>query len=389
LTARRPRTWQECVLWVNLHGYACRLLPFTEWRGILESRTVDPAHPLHPLRSFFLRGAAKGASPAELYQVTRRSIVSPGSLDLGSSEPSARADVDAGTLSLYLDHYASRGLLPAVNAGSRAAQAPGRPGDPFLRPETIEASLNRHDTGSRFRVRGVGRLSSDASLGLLSDLRAWRRGSRSGVFHYRLDVEREGAPDTLPIVIKVRPHEDDAVEASIALAAMCGEPLEAQVRAFQDSIGLRRASDRETAVYLGAEAGLRHVTPACHGVWTDDTGARGLLLERLEAPALMNALDPADWTGDDLRAALSGLAEIHATTLAPAAVAALSPRLRSAATVREMAPLWHALADHAAADFDARYSNQCSESCLTEGAISSDLKDGYVEFPLDFGRFVE
>jgi thioester reductase-like protein len=107
VTAHRPRTWQDCVLWINLHGYPCRLRPFDEWRAVLDAQSVDSGHPLHPLRSFFLRHAADGASPAELYQVTRRSAVSPGSFDPRSPEPSPRTDVDAGTLSLYLDYYAS------------------------------------------------------------------------------------------------------------------------------------------------------------------------------------------------------------------------------------------------------------------------------------------
>ena len=75
LQSPRPRHWRECVLWLNVFGYRCRLVPFREWRSQLDREATTPAHPLFALRPFFAERAGGESSAAELYQVHQRSRV--------------------------------------------------------------------------------------------------------------------------------------------------------------------------------------------------------------------------------------------------------------------------------------------------------------------------
>ena len=61
----RPRHWRECVLWMRMYGYDVRLVSFHSWLRTLERETApgaagSAAHPLRPLRSFFLDRPVQG-----------------------------------------------------------------------------------------------------------------------------------------------------------------------------------------------------------------------------------------------------------------------------------------------------------------------------------------
>ena len=40
----RTRHWRECVLWINLYGYPCPLVPYEEWLLRLDRDSRDPGH---------------------------------------------------------------------------------------------------------------------------------------------------------------------------------------------------------------------------------------------------------------------------------------------------------------------------------------------------------
>ena len=57
ISAKQPRHWRECVLWMRLCGYELDLLTYREWVGRLGHDAVT-GHQLHPLRSFFMHPVA-------------------------------------------------------------------------------------------------------------------------------------------------------------------------------------------------------------------------------------------------------------------------------------------------------------------------------------------
>jgi hypothetical protein len=202
-------------------------------------------------------------------------------------------------------------------------------------------------------VTSIEALPSDASLGIISDLTSWRRGRPTGVFRHRLTIDCDGHAMTLPVVIKAKAHDDDALDAARALAAVCDETLEREVRRFEHVIGLRGAGDREIALYEGANERLKRWMPVCYGTWpqTRDRGSI-LLLEDISGTARMDATQPGEWEDEDIRIALDGLASIHAAGMDLVRQPWIRS-MRAVGEVRRMAPLWQALAAHATTCFDA------------------------------------
>jgi len=346
LMSRRPRRWQECVLWINLLGYRCRLVPFSEWRDQLAWVGRSPAHPLAPLRAFFAATAGDDA-PAELCQATRHSAAAAGGAGSEGTSWSEPIGMDAPMLARQIDGYVTTGALrttvrPQVSRKTRPA---------IWRQSDRLAAILGERLGGDLTVRSIEAVDTDPTLGIVSDLSSWRRGRETGVFRHRITIEREGGPTTLNVVVKVRAHDDDVLEAARTLASICDRALGTAVGHFEDAIGLRGAGHREVALYERAPAAIRHLMPACYGTWpqTEDAGS-GLLIEDVHDSARLDAVDPSDWTDADIEVAFEGLARIHAVGLDQEASLPLSP-LRSSADVRGMAPLWEALARHAGPAF--------------------------------------
>ena len=344
VSSPHPRSWQECVLWLNLLGYRCRLTPFHEWREHLRWVGNSSRHPLAPLRAFFGDGP-EGDSPAERCQASRHSRVT------GSF--STRA-VDAPMLARQIDGYVTAGVLRRSNRARRT----GHPAPPLWQRSEDLAAILRERLGANLAVRGVELLENDATLGIVSDLSSWRRGRQTGVFRVRITLEHEGVITCLPAVIKARAHDEDAIDAARGLASACDDALEREMRRFEEAIGLQGAGDREATLYQRAPGCLRRFMPACFGAWrqTDDIGA-GVVIEDLRGRARLDATTPDAWTPADIRVALEGLAAIHAAGLdgaagLDAAAGYFGAPRRRPADVLEMTPLWAALAQHAVGAFE-------------------------------------
>jgi thioester reductase-like protein len=343
----RPRTWQECVLWINLLGYPCRLAPFVSWRSQLAHEVRGSSHPLSPLRTFFAATGA-GDSPAELYQSTRHSAAASARRTSADGRGTAVRGMDATMLARHIDGYVAQGVLRS-SGRAQSLKLTQRP--IWEARDEIELRLSAH-FGGRIVVKSIETLPSDASLGIISDLTSWRRGRPSGVFRHRLTIEGDGRPMTLAVVLKAKAHDEDALDAARALAAVCGDTLEREVRRFEDVIGLRGAGDREITLYEHADERLRRWMPVCYGTWPQkaDRGSV-LLLEDISDTAQMDATQPGDWNDEDIRVAMTGLASMHAAGLGADRMPCIGS-MRAAGDVRRMAPLWQALAAHATAYFD-------------------------------------
>ena len=96
--------------------------------------------------------------------------------------------------------------------------------------------------------------------------------------------------------------------------------------------------------------------PLCYGTWRDEEDRSwGLLLERLDGMALMDAADDASaWTDGHIATAIDGMAELHAAWLGrddDLVTRGWIGHVPTSASTTEMAPLWAALANHAAPMF--------------------------------------
>jgi hypothetical protein len=356
LVHARPRTWRECVLWMNLRGYRCPLLPYDEWRDRLEQDTRTEGHALRPVRSFFLSRGQDGVTPAERFEVRRRVVIdSRATSERAAASGLASAPLDAALLGRYFDDYQRRGFLPAAT-GARPARHPPLGPAWWEQPGALEAVLRGglHDDSLRVTVvepRGSGSASS-----IIGELTAWRSGTRAGLHRIRATVERQTGRETLDLVVKAKARDEDALDVAEALAATCGADLADAVAAHRTRIGLVASHIRELAIYELGERRLTRHMPRCYGTWHGDPAdGWGLVLESLDGLCLMDSADnPSGWTRAHIDAAIAGLADIHAAYLDRADRLRRRPwmgHVATAASAAAMTPLWTALARHAAGRF--------------------------------------
>ena len=351
-SARQPRHWRECVLWMNLYGYPVRLVAYERWAEQLARDAAKPDHALHRLRGFFLRRWPDGTAVPELYEEARSSAPrSTRTQRLVSQAGLEFQRLDAALLERYFGEYVSAGFLAPPRRGRRSADdVPASTTDPDR--ARFEPMLRRHFADDSAVVTGVIRGAGGSEHSVIGELGGWRRPGRTGLFRRRLQLAGRDGARALDVVVKVKPADRELIAAAEAVADICDAGLGRAVERFRDRIGLRGAHLRELALYDEPDERLRRHTPVCYGTWRDDARQEwGLVLEQLDGEVLIDATDnPAVWTPARVGAAVDGLAEVHAVWLGREADLARRPWIGHVATsgsMVEMTPLWRALADHA------------------------------------------
>jgi thioester reductase-like protein len=357
LTNARPRHWRECVLWMNLYGYTCALIPYDAWLRRLDRDSRDPGHPLHRLRAFFLRRDARGLTAPEHYEDDRRAVVRADRtrdalVEAGLECPALSADL----LARYFDDFIQRGFLP---------EPPGRRPAKTRRPKRsvarrLEEVLRRRTADPTLIVRDATRIGDGADHSIIGELTAWRHGPELGLAHYRVTIDQAGGTTRRDLVVKRKPSDEDVLDVGETVAALCDPALGRAWRDARELVGARHGHLRELAVYDEAGADARGFMPRCDGSWRDDADADwGLVLERLDGLALMDAVDDPDrWARPYLDAAVDGLAALHAAwapRVTDLAACDWIDHRRLTATAADLAPLRAALRRHAA-PFHARWA---------------------------------
>ncbi|WP_067460160.1 phosphotransferase [Actinomadura macra] len=209
------------------------------------------------------------------------------------------------------------------------------------------------------KVREVTVLpTDDAPSGLLTEIAA-RGESRklTGLFPLRVGYTgRDGAGGTLDLVAKVKPLDDEVIIEAAKLAALSGGALADLYATWRDWTGFKDVHTREPALYRSGDPALARVLPAVYGVHVDPAReAYVILMERLGPDViLMDAADrPGLWRGEHVRAAVRGIAGVHAAWLGREdELIGLGwlGRVQSAERMAAMAGLWTAMAEHNAAE---------------------------------------
>src|SRR5204863_786943 len=85
-------------------------------------------------------------------------------------------------------------------------------------------------------------------------------------------------------------------------------------REFGRGLGIDRSHEREVAIFQDADPVTRARTPSVMATHAHaPTRAWAVLMEDLSGARLLDSVDrPGDWTADDIRAAVGGIADIHA-----------------------------------------------------------------------------
>ncbi|MBK5295819.1 MAG: thioester reductase domain-containing protein [Vicinamibacteria bacterium] len=355
LSHPRPRHWRECVLWTNLFGYPVILEPYSTWLERLRKCGSDAGHPLHGLRSFFLRPVAGRTAPEHLESHNRSRVDCSRARRLEADCDVTYPALDAELFDRYFQHYIRRGHLPEP---PRPAVATARTpvAATWDTPEYFEHVLREHFGDQAIRVTSLQRLDRGSEHSVIGEMTSWRRKCRTGLFDYRVGYQAGPAMRELDVVVKVKPADDDVLEVAEATAAMCDDGVSRALGAVRDQIGVAGSHLREVEIYAHADARLRRHMPVCYATWRHDTESSwGVVLERLRDMEIMNAADSvAPWHDEAIAAASEGLAAIHAVWLGRHTELSGQPWIGHVTTsqnVGRLVPFWRALASHAADQF--------------------------------------
>jgi thioester reductase-like protein len=344
---QRPRHWRECVLWMRMYGYDVKLVSYHQWLRQLERETRpgdagSSSHPLRPLRSFFLDRptGAGGLTQPELHEERRRTQACSAATRALLRETVRDVPLDASLLETYFRAFRTAGDLP--EPGTTAADHVRVAGERLSIDEVFLTPL----LGP---VSNVEILGSGSDHSIVSELTAWRSGSTAGLFRVRmLDASMHAAT----AMVKVKAHDSDVIAVGEALADLVDPAVGREYRRFSGRIGFSGAHRREIDIYRQQDARFRRHAPALLGSVTDD--ATRMWVAAIEYVNDAVVADPAatsPWHSPHIARALDGLAELHGIWLDRDAELSAQPWIgyvQSADDMREMAPLWSALAGHAA-----------------------------------------
>jgi len=349
LTATSPKHWRECVLWMRLSGYDVELVPYREWIAMLEE--TGERNPLYPLRAFFARTipAEENLTLPELLEEGRRTRVMSemtcaalGSLGHSSKPLTTRV------LSRYFDDFEDHAIIPRVAKRKRTTGADVELPRLDSLTEQIERSLSDAE-GRAVRLRSVSLSPINTDESIVSELTAWRGGTRSGLYH--ADVEHDGGASKL--FVKSKPADVEVIDVGESVAALASPALGEMASRFRDHLGFTNASRREIALYADDDERLRRHTPRVLATSSDDDARQWLVvLESIDSDEFVGISTRQPATHAQVDAVIAGLARIHAMgfdRLGELESASWMPPRRSHPQRGAMIPLWSALATHALA----------------------------------------
>ena len=343
----RPRHWRECVLWMRMYGYDVRLVSYHEWLRQLERETRPAtaggaAHPLRPLRSFFLErpAGAGGLTLPELYEERRRvRATGVATRALLRRTGDVAVPLDAPLLEKYFGAFRAAGDLPDPSCAGISAEC-------ALQPLSLDSAFFSRLLNTP--ISGVEILGTGSDHSIVSELTAWRSRRTSGLFRVRLTDGNGGTRDAMA---KVKARDSDVVAVGEALAGLVDGPVGREYRRFSDRIGFAGSHAREIAIYRQRDPRFCRHAPALLGSIADDsTDTWVAAVEYVSDAVLSDAAGLSTWRPSHIQNAVDGLAALHGIWLGRDTELRAQPWIgyvQSASGMSEMVPLWGALADHA------------------------------------------
>jgi hypothetical protein len=226
-------------------------------------------------------------------------------------------------------------------------------------PGFLEGILRRTLGDEELRVTTAGP-APEVSLGdsILTELSSRKVRRMVGIFPYRLScVSPSRGEERLEAVLKIKPLDEEVLLMAGALAGLGGSRLGRAFSQHREHLGFRGCHLRELALYAQSDPRFRRHVPEVYGVHQDkEREIYLLLLERLlDGELLDSAADPGGWTPEHLERALEGLGELHALWYRREEELLSQEWLGSPPSARgmiESAPLWAAMAEHAAQELE-------------------------------------
>lgn len=346
----RSRNWRELVLWMNIYGYAIKLVPYSQWTRLLSEKAQSTSHPLYPLRAFFLRQLpeADGLTLPETYEKSRRSNIiaadTHAELDIQSHQYSS---LDSDLFERYFEDFTDTKFLPAP--------APAHSNDKSSRDihtvlnEPFFASLAEQLFGRPNPQICVTEQSPTSAVdSIISDLASWKFGKPSGLFHYQL---KDDSTHMREAFVKVKPEDKAVLDVAATVADLSSEGLGALISRYQRQTGLANCHKRELAVYRQTDSRFQAHSPQSFLQVDDDENQQWIIaMQAITDPLFMDtaAISPR-WSSENIISCIDGLAKLHSIWLGRKDELKNQKNLCNSLTAVDMEqakPLWFALARH-------------------------------------------
>ncbi|HEY7513553.1 MAG TPA: phosphotransferase, partial [Vicinamibacteria bacterium] len=253
-----------------------------------------------------------------------------------------------------------------------------------LTPGFFEPGLRRVLDDDTVTVRAAEPQESALNgSSIITELTSRRTRKLLGLFPYRLTYRSGGAPgdQTVQVMVKVKPLDQEVMLAASTLAALSGARLREVYDRHKDGLGFTGCHLREHHVYEQSDPRfVRNVPRVYHTFHDDGREAYVLVLERLTDVTLMDSADDVGcWSPDHVKAALRGVAEIHAIWYRREQELSQLPWLAappSAARMTSMSELWDELSRHGFEEFPEWVS---AEDLRAQQALVRGIPDWWSE----------
>ena len=198
-------------------------------------------------------------------------------------------------------------------------------------------------------------ISAPMSAGIITDL-GTRIVGRKHVGMQVMELEL-ATGERVPAVVKSKATDREVLTAFGAMSALLGPDLAVSWRLNEHHLGFLGLHTRELGLAQREELSIAALRPTTYGVW--DVAEREiavLVMEYLgEDVILMDTADTAGaWSAEDITAALTGIAAVHAEFLGRPEVVTAQDWFGPVPTLEEHAaamPMYLAVTDHAADEY--------------------------------------
>lgn len=178
----------------------------------------------------------------------------------------------------------------------------------------VEKMMQEHDPESGIKVSKTKPFPVDNSASILSTLNAGTTGQEIGHFGLKVNFSRNGKPQKMKMVMKVKPHGKVTASMLSGLAEICGKPLNEVYPKYEKLTGFSNTHMRELEVYKKKPSPIQ---PEIFGMSVDNENEIFIILmEYLEDAELLNSvMNPEKWTPEYIEVALLQMAQWHASNL--------------------------------------------------------------------------
>jgi hydroxymethylglutaryl-CoA reductase (NADPH) len=194
---------------------------------------------------------------------------------------------------------------------------------------------------------------------IITELTAHKVNKLLGLFPFTFKT----AQGDVPVMVKVKPLDDEVILMLNSMAAMCDARLAQTFNQFRSQIGFKGCHLRELAVMSQRDPRFTRHAPQVHGVLNDPQREAFIIVEELlQGLRLMDSADDTrGWRQEDLEVAIRGIAEVHSIWYGREEELLQQPWMQdypTAAGMSEKRRLWELLGAHAREEFPEWFSEE-------------------------------